>query len=250
MNASGRDDTALANAILKGFATYLSVAAAWLGVEIEDLTREQLDSLDGIITLSVCGDDSLGSLPLVNAERKAQLARDIAANIAMFGFEAKLEMSNELFDAVYLGMRPYPTRKGWFWGKTIGRSTYKMGWTTLDRKGDLMAHITGIAQMHDLCSRHVPILSDLAHTILRLRQGAKVTMPKLDPNKPWEWTYKSGVSYDEITLQNVAASYCKHGRHVSVEDVLELIGAIRRIERLPCVVDHWLWRHIIYCDDL
>lgn len=250
MNASGRDDTALANAVLNGLATFVSVAAAWLRKSVFDLTSEDIHSVKDIIVLSVCGDDSLGSLPHVDALRKEQLSKDIAHNIAIFGFEAKLEMSDDISDAVYLGMRPYPTEKGWFWGKTIGRSTYKMGWTMLRGKGDLMAHITGIADMHNLCSHHVPVLSDLASRILELREGCKRTPPYLDPNKPWEWTFKSGVCYDSITLEYTAQMYSKCGRVVTKSDVLDLIKHIQGVDRLPCVLDHWLWRHMVYCDDL
>lgn len=250
MNASGRDDTALANAVLNGIATYLSVSAAWLRKDIFDLTVADVESCKNIILLSVCGDDSLGALPHVTPERRSQLCKDIAANIAKFGFEAKLEMSDNLADAVYLGMRPYPTRKGWFWGKTIGRSTFKMGWTLLKGKGDLLAHITGIADMHLLCSKHVPVLSDLAQRIVELRDGCKRTPPHMDCNKPWEWTFKGGVDYDDITIEYVAQMYSKCGKIVTPADVLDLIKTIKAVERLPCVVDHWLWRHMVFCDDL
>ncbi len=250
MNASGRDDTALANAVLNGVATFLSVTAAWLRKDLFSLSVADVEACKDTILLSVCGDDSLGALPHVSPARRAQLATDIATNIAKFGFEAKLEMSDNLADAVYLGMRPYPTEHGWFWGKTIGRATYKMGWTLTKGKGDLMAHITGIAEMHRLCSSHVPVLSDLAHRILELRSGCKRTMPVLDPNRPWEWTYKGGVPYDSVTIEYVARMYSVKGKLVTPADVLDLIRAIRSVDRLPCVVDHWLWRHMVYCDDL
>lgn len=250
MNASGRDDTALANAVLNGVSTALSITAAWYNVDLRAVTRPMLLSMRAIFALSVCGDDSLGRLPIVSAERMEQLRSDVVANIARFGFEAKFEMSNDILDAVYLGMRPYPTEKGWFWGKTIGRSTYKMGWTTIDRKSDLMAHITGVADMHVLCSKHVPILADLADKIVELRTGMKRTPVKLDPDRPWEWTFQGGVPYDHLTIHAVALMYTKHNMTVTESDVWGLIGEIQRVKRLPCVVDHWLWRHMVYCDDL
>jgi len=260
MNASGRDDTALANGLLNGFATYLSCCAAWLQKDLLELTVEEVQSCYNVIKLSVCGDDSLGRIPLVDDARVTDFRARMAVNISMFGFEAKLNTSVKLYDAVYLGMRPYPTEKGWFWGKTIGRSTYKMGWVRLDKKRDVMAHITGVADMHVQCSSHVPILSDLAERIVALRTGAKRTPVQLDENRPWEWTQKSGVQYDALTLQAVAETYTMNSTagnptqmqesHVTVNDVLDLIGAIRRIERLPCVLDHWLWKHMVVCDDL
>jgi hypothetical protein len=250
MNASGRDDTALANGILNGFATYLSVAAAWLEIELEELTPAMLAPLKSIIVLSVCGDDSLGSIPPMPEEFMIGFRKRVAQNIAKFGFEAKLETSTRLCDAVYLGMRPYPVAGRWFWGKTIGRATYKMGWVVKKDNADAMAHITGIADMHCLCSRHVPVLSDLAAKIVELRKGAKRTPITIDPDRPWEWTLKGEVEYDYSTLEHVATTYTRKGVTVRVDDVLDLIKKIRAIERLPQVLDHWLWRHMIHADDL
>lgn len=268
MNASGRDDTALANGVLNGFASYLSACAAWLDISLMSLTPELVRQCRGIIKLSVCGDDSLGRIPLVSEARMDKFRTDMAANIRLFGFEAKLCSSTQLGDAVYLGCRPYPVGEGanlqWYWGKTIGRATYKMGWVPLKEGRDIMAHITGVADMHSLCSSHVPVLSDLAQRILELRSGAKRTPQQLDPNKPWEWTYKSGVKYDETTIRYVAEIYSVHADPqypkrcprnqphalVTPQDVHDLIAAIRSIEQLPCVLDHWLWRHMVNVDDL
>lgn len=258
MNASGRDDTALVNAVLNGFATYLSACAAWLGKDVETLTAKDVAYCKTQILLSVCGDDSLGGLPMCSEVKMADFRLRFNESISKFGFVAKLCTSSVIEDAVYLGMRPYPTKSGIFWGKTIGRSTYKMGWA-IDKGQDLMAHITGIADMHILCSSHVPILSDLAQKIFELRQGARRTPVHLDPNKPWEWTFKSGVQYDDVTLASVARAYStqstpgnpkSYTRDVTVQDVRGLITEIRAIKRLPCVLDHWLWKHMIYADDL
>lgn len=260
MNASGRDDTALANGVLNGFASYLSAVAAWLEVPLLSLTVQMLNAVKGLIRLSVCGDDSLGTIPLCSSDRLTRFCKDMSDNIAMFGFEAKLCASTKLYDAVYLGMRPYPTKEGWYWGKTIGRATYKMGWVLLEGERDVMAHITGVADMHVLCSQHVPVLGDIARKIIALRGGAKRTPVVLNENKPWEWTYKSGVSYDSVTLTAVADMYTArttptnpmklHDVGVQVKDVLGLLAAIEKVERLPCVLDHWLWKHMIWVDDL
>jgi hypothetical protein len=262
MNASGRDDTALANGILNGFASYLSACAAWHRVDVMELTVKQVQACEGIITLSVCGDDSLGSLPPISELEMGEWRGRMAENVAMFGFETKLVSSPKLYDAVYLGMRPYPTRSGWFWGKTIGRATYKLGWCLLEKDRDILAHITGVADMHVLCSRHVPVLADLALKIAELREGMKRTPQERlqDPNKPWEWTLRGQQPYDDLTIQAVADTYTvvstpgnpqqANGVIVTPHDVRSLIQEIQKIQRIPCVVDHWLWRHMIWVDDL
>jgi hypothetical protein len=264
MNASGRDDTALANGILNGFATYLSACAAYLAKPLLELTLEDVRACKPVMMLSVCGDDSIGKLPLISNDRRAQFAEDMAVNIRMFGFEAKLCMSDNILDAVYLGMRPLPAAGGTYWARTIGRATFKMGWVKEDPGRDVMAHVTGIADMHARCSAHVPILADLANKIVELRAGAKRTPVELDPNRPWEWTHNSRlgdavVKYDLETIAAVARTYTSRSSElnlkeadqvVTIADVLDLISTIRRVEKLPCVVDHWLWRRMVLLDDL
>lgn len=246
MNASGRDDTALANAVLNGFATYMSATAAILKKPVLEVSTQdiKLARASGLL-LSVCGDDSLGKIPLRTREEEEDFIRRMNENIAHFGFEAKLETSRRLADAVYLGQRPYPTRSGWFWGKTIGRACYKMGWVTDPNSRDVMAHITGLAHMHLKCSSHVPVLSDMARRIADLREGAKRTEPRHDPNRPWEWTLPTGAGYDEVTLQAVAEVY-----GCTVSDVQGLCKQISELERIPAVIDHWLLKLMICKDDL
>jgi hypothetical protein len=260
MNASGRDDTALANGILNGFASYLSACAAWLQVDLFSLTPQQVSQCMSEIKLSVTGDDSLGRIPACSAQRRDKFCEDMAGNIARFGFEAKLQASDRLFDAVYLGMRPYPTRQGWFWGKTIGRATYKLGWVDITKPVDPMATMTGIADMHTLCSKHVPILSDLAEKIVELRKGARRTPVQQDPFKPWEWMNSGSVPYDDLTIQAVADIYTTrkssttnaavHDVQVTVDDVNLCIEQIKAITRLPCSLDNAFWRHTVWVDDL
>lgn len=244
MNCSGRDDTALANGVLNGVCLFLSITAAYLNKPLRLLTVEDVRSMKGLLVLSVCGDDSVGGIPLVSVDREKQITADVISNIEKFGFDAKFFMSRNLLDCVYLGQRPYPVGGRWYWGKTIGRATYKMGWV-LDKGQDLRAHMKGLAEMHSLCGSHVPILADLAKRVLELTGGAKRTPVKLDPDRPWEWPFKSGVPYDDSTLAAVAQVY-----DCTVADIRSLIALIQQIDRLPCVVDHWLWRKMILIDDL
>jgi len=250
MNASGRDDTALANGVLNGMVMTVSVAAAYLGVDLLSLTPAMLSSVLPMIKLSVCGDDTLGCVPIFDEDKRQNFQRDVCASVARFGFKAKMGTSYRLFDCVYLGCRPYPTEKGWFWGKTIGRSTYKMGWSVLE-EADLAARHLGICDMHRLCSSHVPVLSDLAKTTLRCRKGAKRTPVLLDPDKPWQWTQKSGVSYDEVTLAYLSDGYTGCGAgEVTVQGLEILIKKISEIPAIPYVLDDPTWRAMVWADEI
>lgn len=251
MNASGRDDTALANAILNGFATTLSAAAAFNGIRVMELSISQLRAFRSKSVISVCGDDSIGVMPKLSQRRLAEFRALFNENISQFGFVAKLQVKDSLQDCLYLGQRPYWISGRWHWGKTIGRATYKMGWVMDPQARDVMAHITGIADMHNLCSQHVPVLSDLARKIAELRVGAKRTPVVPDPNKPWEWTQQGVLPYDAQTLDVCAEVYTKlSGTPVSRGDFEDLIEQIDMITALPCVLDHPLWRLIIASDEL
>lgn len=263
MNASGRDDTAFANAVLNGFAAYLSVCAAWLNKSLFDLTPSDVRACFSEVFISVCGDDSLGRVPFMPEKERAGFCQRVKDNIALFGFEAKLASSERLHDAVYLGMRPYPTRKGWFWGKTIGRAAYKMGWVCSKVPRDVLAHVTGTHEMHLLCSSHVPIISDLARKVVELRGGAKRTPVALDPDRPWEWTFQSGVDYDDVTLAAVAETYTAHStpfrelpggslacQSLTVTELKATIAAIQDIKQIPFMLDSEVIRRLVYYDDL
>lgn len=260
MNASGRDDTAFANALLNGFVAYVSAVAAYLAKSPFALTLRDLRSHQDDIFVSVCGDDSLGRLPPLSNEEQRRFCKEFNRNVAYFGFDAKLNLSDSLCDCVYLGNRPYQTRKGWFWGKTIGRSTYKMGYVINRPDCDALAHITGVADMHVLTSSHVPVLSDLAAKICELRSAAKRTPVIPDPEKPWLWTYQSNLPYDELTLEGVVHAYNYRASQVrdttgkscllTTSELRGLIAEIQAVDTLPFIIRSPVWQRLIWADDL
>lgn len=251
MNASGRDDTALMNGVLNGIAATVSFAAAYWMVSPMELTVTQLKAFLPYMDLSVCGDDSLCALPPLTGEARAEFSRRVSANIRMFGFEAKMAIYDQVEDATYLGKMAHQTEKGWFWAVTPGRSSYKMPYIKRPSGRDVMAEMTGIADMHMKCSSVSPILYELAKRIVELRQGAKRTPVVLDPNKPWEWTLNAGVVYDQTTVECLAGRYSrKAGVAVNASDIWRLIEKIRGVQQLPCVLDDPTWRLIIATDDL
>lgn len=85
MNASGRDDTALANALLNGVAMLLSVTAAWYQIEVKEVGIQHIHRISDELLLSVCGDDSLGWLPLVSDERIQDFILRSKAALTLFG---------------------------------------------------------------------------------------------------------------------------------------------------------------------
>lgn len=257
MNASGRDDTALANGILNGVAMSLSLSAAFLGKSVWDLKPGDISGIKSEVFLSVCGDDTLARLP--PGVDKAELKRLLVENVAQFGFECKVGMSEFIGNAVYLGNRPYPVGGTYYWGKTIGRALYKFGYVVDPKGRDVMAHITGVAEMHTQCSKHVPILADMAQRIVHLRAGRKRTVFKDDPYRPWAKTLNGALPYDDETLAFVAKVYSTEpseffdpgvDRQITVADLKTLIREIEAVPTLPFVLDNWVLRHLVVFDDL
>lgn len=250
MNASGRDDTSLLNAVLNGVCTVLSLASVLSGVEIEQLQEHHVRATLAKIVLGVAGDDSIWTLRGIDRTDVQDLKEAMVKKVREFGFVAKLQISDRVQDMVFLGNRPYPVGGQWYWGKTIGRAAYKMGWTLLAGKGDLMAHITGVHEMHQKCSAHVPVIADIANKICELRKGGKRNAVVRDPDKPWEWTLEGVPPYDHETLCYVAECYNTPSRGVTCADVEDLLEAIRGVRAIPCVVEHWLLEHMVMVDEL
>lgn len=261
VNASGRPDTAFANAVLNCLGTLLAITAAWLQkplrqVEISDLRRMQSDLL-----VSFCGDDTLGSLPWVEEGRAIQFVQDSKANLIEFGFKAKFFASDRLEDCVYLAHRPLCVAGRWYWAKTLGRCLYKLGYQ-VKQSGDPRAHFMGIADMYIRCAGHVPVLSDICRQWVACNPGAKISRPKLEEECPWQMAGLFGPAhYDDSTLEAVARAYTVNRRPcrtdlspqdvmVTASDVSDCIQYVKdTIQGVPCVLDHWLLRHMVWVDE-
>lgn len=242
MNASGRDDTSLANGVLNGFAMYCSLAAALLDVPIASLTPEMLQSTFSSIKLSVTGDDSLAFILGVRDQEKFEAA--VAAGVAAFGFEAKLQICPRTFDQVYLGMRPYPVGGQWYFGRTLGRALYKYGWKSAPIADDLGAWMAGECVATMTTERHLPVLSDLAAAYLRWWGGRPITKSVPDHNRPWTFGTPT-PEYDDSTVQYVA-----HGYGVPIDALWDLISQMRNLTTFPFVLSHPVLERMVMADEL
>nr|WPR18100.1 MAG: hypothetical protein [Chemarfal virus 141] len=131
INASGRDDTALLNALNNAFVQ----GAAWLRASLgkgKPITWQQVESATdaqwleqlGQFRLIILGDDSMACVP---PEWQAW-APLVNKYISGFGFETKTDLQTELTSCVFLGQRPWPTTRGLRFAPTLGRRLYKMQW--------------------------------------------------------------------------------------------------------------------------
>lgn len=250
MNASGRDDTALANGLLNGFATYLSIAAAYRGVSVLQLTAEDLHKTQSDLVLGVCGDDSVFSLPNTTP---AGFITAVEDNIKGFGFIPKLGTSDIPEDAVFLGHRPVDSVNGYYWCRTLGRALYKFGWVVTNGlspvEKDFLAHITGVADMHSRVSRGCPILYEMACKILELRKGAKRSFVRAE-DLPYYNFGEHVDGYDVLSLRSLSRAYSKHNVLVTPADFKEVLDQVAQLRALPAVIDHWLLRHMVNVDEV
>lgn len=253
MNASGRDDTALANAVLNGVCMLLSVSAALHGVAVRELTEAMVLETMREVDIAVCGDDTLGFMPQRPKSEMAEIIRRVGENIALFGFSAKLDYSECLWKAVFLGMRPAPVGDHLEWAKTAGRAIYKLGWK-LDPSGDGAAWAHGVHEAMARAYCNTPVLYEICRKYCSLRVGAKKTPVLADANKPWDFSASGfiGTPWDGQTLQAFCDAYSAPDRGVTLTPaaVMDCIAEIDRIDTVPMVLDHWVLRHLIATDDL
>ncbi|APG78135.1 RNA-dependent RNA polymerase [Hubei yanvirus-like virus 1] len=228
MNASGRDDTALANALVNGIVLALSFTAVLAGKSIESLEEADVLWASRQFSIAVVGDDSLVACsfdvrPLVGA---------IEGKIRRFGLVAKCFSSEELCDVTFLGMMPYPVAGDLYWGPTIGRRLYKAFWQA-DPKGNLPAWTLGVAKQLALY-QCVPVLSEIANRVCTLLDGGKITRQAVDENRVWSARSSATPPYDYSTMVWMCKRYREQGlvpRAMAAD-----VETVERIDRLPAIV--------------
>lgn len=240
-NASGRDDTALANALLNGIVLSMSFAAALAGKLPSAVTEADLRYASEVVQIAIVGDDSLCACSFDVTPLKATIEQHIQS----FGLQVVAESSHSLVDVTFLGMMPYMAQGTYTWGPTIGRRMYKAYWKA-DQAGSIPAWTNGVAQQMSQWT-NVPILCDLAKRVQELLKGHAVFTPQSDLEwKPWTAVPDSLPCWDESTLDWLCARYQGLTKPMIYED----LRTIQSINRLPAVA--FLWTTEIACnqDDL
>lgn len=238
-NASGRDDTALANALLNGLALAMSIAAALAGCDPSQVTVDDLVRARSLVRIAIVGDDSLVCCDFDVTGLQGEIQRCLE----MFGLVVKAESSRNLWDVTFLGSMPYMTRSGLYWGPTIGRRMYKAFWQA-DPVGHLPSWTKGVAMQLAL-NTHVPILSDVAQRVVSLLERHS-GLPSYDEDKPHYSRAVSTVPWDELTVEWMCRRYDRLSPKLFERD----LQSIRSIERLPAVMHSEVFSVCVAVDDL
>lgn len=227
INASGRDDTALANALMNGITLALAFSAALSGKLVQDLTEDDVLRASQRVNIAVVGDDSLVACDF----DVGTLTREINSAIEQFGFSAKVNHSDELCDVTFLGMMPYPVAGQYYWGPTVGRRGYKAFWQC-DPTGNLPAWTMGVAKQLALY-QCVPILSDMANRVVELLNGGKCTTIAPDENRVWASRSTATPRYDRSTEDWLCRRYIKAG--LTPLQIAADRKTLQSISRLPAI---------------
>lgn len=245
MNASGRDDTSGANCLVNAFAMVLSLTAAWFHRTVLEINTEQVGFMLQCIKFGICGDDTLCILPDLTdiSGFYRRLSVELQEGFGLVAGANKMGCSTEIFDAVFLGQRPYPVAGTdlWAFGPTLGRRLFKHH--VYKGEGDPYAWLHGVAKMERLCYRHVPILHEQAVRVCELLTGRKVT--------PWQPEHEYSLLsrqkelplWDQRTLQYLAVGY-----RMTESAVLDLTLSPLRATRLPFILDGDAFESIMLTD--
>lgn len=246
LNASGRDDTALVNALLNGLVIFVALCAAYFGVPVEQLTEAHVAEGMQRFDVAIVGDDSLAYIPPIEPTRFPAFSAALSAAIGSFGLDAdkdKIVITNDVNQQVFLGMRLYDVGEELVWGRTIGRCLFKAGYKCSPMPPDPGAWAAGEARALLVGQRHVPVISDLAEAYLSWWGGGPVTPVPDDPDKPWKQVCPRPM-YDLSTMLCVCRVYS-----TTLAELDSLLDLIRSINRFPCVLNHPLLTRFVLHDE-
>lgn len=239
VNASGRDDTAVANALFNAIALAFSVTAAMFNIAVEDVEEHHLISASQQVRIAVVGDDSLVAFQI----DCRPIAGQIQKNLESFGLNVKANSSLNLWDVTFLGCMPYPAGGQLYWGPTIGRRMYKAFWKA-DRVGHLTAWARGVAQQLSM-NQHVPFLCEVGERVFQLTSGHPVTELS-DEDKPWTGRVVPTARWDHTTVEWLARRYPDFSPTMLERD----LRVLNRVDRLPCVMHSEVFTVCVMSDEL
>lgn len=239
MMLSGRDDTALANAILNGIVLSISFAAAIAGKDVSQVTEEDLQHAASMVRIAVVGDDSLVGCSFDVTPMRSQIEQ----GIRHFGLVVKAMSSKNLYDVTFLGCMPYLTSEGFFWGPTIGRRLYKAFWQ-VDHVNHLPSWTKGVA-MQMAMNRCVPFLCELGERVLQLleRHAGQLSV---DREKLCTGRESPTAHWDSLTVAWLGLRYPGLTPQMLAND----LAVLSKVNRLPAVMHSEVFLRCVADDEL
>lgn len=242
MNASGRDDTALLNALLNGTCQLMCVAAQYHRVPIVELTHHHIAATLRVVDLIVLGDDSLCVVPELDVYGRPISLKEHQDLLSLFGFEAKVAAEHyEPRQADFLAMRPFPAmkfgRRIASWAPVLGRRLYKHHWW-LKPSGDAKKWLAEVSYSELVAFPHVPLLSHIASRTLKLTRTREFSPDGVgltdNPYSPW-------YRFQALQLDPVPEAMDVLADVYGVDSLVmwDLVAHVGDVVSLPVVLSHY-----------
>lgn len=240
VNASGRDDTAVNNAVVNAWLSFLGWlsaghAAAGRVFSLDNIDQQFCTELVAQMRIGIVGDDLAGAVPF----RWQRFSDQVEQLAESGGFSCKLTFVQHVDEIIFLGMRPYPVavyedgvyRRRLRWGKQLGRCLYKAGWQ-LQPTVDALAWGKGVAWATLIGDNHVPILRAFALAVLSRTDGVKMKVP----TDLWRYHLTERREQRVITTDTVDMMIRVYG--VNLRDIEDVESAFLSAPQLPCILSH------------
>lgn len=251
VNASGRDDTALNNAIINASMVAVAGICSWYSsltsqpfISVQNIAQVPLDDpillqcFDELRAM-ILGDDSLVRLP----KDMGSYQNGYVELFARCGFELKMSLKDNLYKTIFLGRRVLPTTAGNWLMPITGRRLYKFG-VALDpiKVPNLYGWLKGVA-WGDLVAGAGPIHRAVATSVMRATLGNKMVTPQRHGRFLPE---KHDRKYPNCNLDTMLC-YCSiYG--ITLEQLLECERFLLSVSHYPSFISHPTLNKILAVD--
>lgn len=255
MNASGRDDTAAVNCLVNAACMAAALTAVDHDVPVEAITPEMMRRTLERVRMGIVGDDSLVWLPerTIAGMPWTHCGEHVASAIAQFGLIAKIKISSDVSNCVFLGNRPYPVGyldgvDRWLWAPTLGRRLYKHG-CCIHPDASPTAWLNGVGCHEADFLGFVPLLGAMGRRVKQLLHGHKKTKP--DPElHQIDWSLRQAPQFpEENTYAHVARVYSGAHGVVTVDDYKRAEAEIGTVVSLPYICEGSVYDAAMATDD-
>lgn len=252
MNASGRADTALMNALINSYVQFASYIMVKFDKSLDQITDAEFQQFNERFCCGLLGDDSL-----VITDEIPDMANKVSQKISLFGFEANsMKVWSSAKFATFLGQRLYPTTiKGQetvSWGPTIGRRLYRFG-HSCDRQQDPLRWLKLNCFAASISHNFVPILSDIVQRCSFLLSHVSVTEHDIVTHMTTDDNYKYKMMFkqeeDVLPDWNRMPSYLNEVYNLDLSNYWKFQKELEHVW-YPTVVFNHPWMHALIQQDV
>jgi hypothetical protein len=178
---------------------------------------------------SLSGDDVLVVSHTGFILEKMELMPELCEKL---GIKLKTKLVYNIFDVEFCQLLPWPTADGTVWGPKIGRSLYRLGWTT-----STAPNMYGTAKSLAVSCSHIPMLSNYIDAILRLAAPTDVIVRSY-----------SVQATERRTVHPTALAFAEARYGVSLQTIISFGEMMDKITQLPVLCNFTYLRRMCEID--